>query len=45
MLNAPYNVKVPSSAYPAASAAGIGNHSAIYVMNGRTATIGLRARL
>lgn len=45
VLNAPYNVKVPSSAFPAAAAAGIGNHSAIYVMNGRTATIGLRARL
>lgn len=44
VLNAPYNVIVPASANPSTAAAGTGDHSAIYVMNGRTGTWGLRAR-
>ena len=44
VLNAPYNVMVPGSAFPSTKAAGFGNYSAIYVMNGRTGTIGVRAR-
>lgn len=44
VLNAPYNVMIPGSAFPSTKAAGFGSYSAIYVMNGRTGTIGLRAR-
>jgi TonB-dependent receptor len=44
LLGSPYNVMVPSSSFPNAAAAGLGNHSAIYVQNGRTGTFGFRAR-
>ncbi|MBN8842271.1 MAG: TonB-dependent receptor [Sphingomonadales bacterium] len=44
LLGQPYNVVTPGSAYPSTAAAGIGTHSVIYVQNGRTGTIGVRAR-
>ncbi|WP_176593835.1 TonB-dependent receptor domain-containing protein [Sphingobium sp. EM0848] len=44
VLNQPYNVMVPGNAFPSTAAANFPNYSAIYVKNGRTGTIGLRAR-
>lgn len=44
ILGAAYNVVVPGSANASTEAAGIGTHSAIYVKNGRTGTVGVRAR-
>ena len=42
VLNQPYNVMVPGSL--ATTATDFPNHSAIYVQNGRTGTLGIRAR-
>lgn len=44
VLNAPYNVIVPASANASTASAGIGSYSAINVQNGRTGTVGIRAR-
>ncbi|MFC4848006.1 carboxypeptidase regulatory-like domain-containing protein [Hephaestia sp. GCM10023244] len=44
VLGSPYNVMIPGSAYPSTAAAGFGDYSAIYVQNGRTGTVGIRAR-
>lgn len=44
LLGQPYNVVTPGSAYPSTAATNLGNHSVIYVQNGRTGTWGVRAR-
>jgi iron complex outermembrane receptor protein len=44
LLNSPYNVVVPASAFPSLAGTDVGTHSAIYVQNGRTGTIGIRGR-
>lgn len=44
LLNQGYNVVVPGSAYPSTAATGFPNHSAIYTNNGRSGTLGFRAR-
>lgn len=43
VLGQPYNVIIPGNAYPSTAAAGLPNYSAIYVQNGRTFTLGVRA--
>lgn len=44
LLDQPYNVIVPGSAYPSTAATGFPNHTAIYTNNGPSGTLGFRAR-